>query len=66
MAYFLEWETPSEYAKQMSTYDEELGVKVNWVSFESGVKMSDAMASGDVQLSITQGMPRLVVATSAG
>ena len=57
---------PFEYAKQMGTYDEELGVKINWVSFESGVKMSAAMASGDVQLSVSQGVPPFVVATSAG
>jgi len=57
---------PFEYSKQMGTYDEELGVKINWVSFESGVKMSAAMASGDVQLSVSQGVLPFVVATSAG
>ncbi len=66
VAYFLEWPMPFEYAKQKGTYDEALGVKVNWVSFESGVKMSAAMASGDVQLSVSQGVPPFVVATSAG
>jgi len=66
VAYFLEWPMPFEYAKQLGTYDEELGVKVNWVSFESGVKMSAAMASGDVHLSVSQGVPPFVVATSAG
>ena len=43
--------------KANGTYEEELGVKINWVSFESGVKMSAAMASGDVQLSVSQGVP---------
>ena len=66
VAYFLEWPMPFEYAKQMGTYDEALGVDVNWVSFESGVKMSAAMASGDVHLSVSQGLPPFVVATSAG
>ncbi|MBZ0130965.1 MAG: ABC transporter substrate-binding protein [Rhodobacteraceae bacterium] len=66
VAYFLEWPMPFEYAKQMGTYDKELGVKVNWVSFESGVKMSAAMASGDVHMSVSQGVPPFVVATSAG
>ena len=66
VAYFLEWPMPFEYAKQMGTYDKELGVTVNWVSFESGVKMSAAMASGDIQLSVSQGVPPFVVATSAG
>ncbi|MCK8464052.1 ABC transporter substrate-binding protein [Aliiroseovarius sp. S1339] len=66
VAYFLEWPMPFEYAKQMGTYEETLGVDINWVSFESGVKMSAAMASGDVHLSVSQGMPPFVVATSAG
>ncbi len=66
VAYFLEWPMPFEYAKQMGTYEEEMGVDIDWVSFESGVKMSAAMASGDVQLSVSQGVPPFVVATSAG
>nr|WP_243403607.1 ABC transporter substrate-binding protein [Shimia abyssi] len=66
VAYFLEWPMPFEYAKQMGTYEEALGMDINWVSFESGVKMSAAMASGDVQLSVSQGVPPFVVATSAG
>ena len=43
-----------------------MGVKVNWVSFEAGMKMSAAMASGDVQLSVSQDLPPVVVATLAG
>jgi len=66
VAYFLEWPMPFEYAKQMGTYEEALGMDINWVAFESGVKMSAAMASGDVQLSVSQGVPPFVVATSAG
>lgn len=66
VAYFLEWPMPFEYAKQMGTYDEALGVDVNWVTFDSGVKMSAAMASGDINLSVSQGLPPFVVATSAG
>tara|TARA_R110002126_G_scaffold291808_1_gene459959 strand:- start:204990 stop:205994 length:1005 start_codon:yes stop_codon:yes gene_type:complete len=66
VGYFLEWPMPFEYAKQMGTYKKEMGVDINWVSFESGVKMSAAMASGDVQLSVSQGVPPFVVATSAG
>ncbi|WP_136443002.1 ABC transporter substrate-binding protein [Pacificoceanicola onchidii] len=66
VAYFLEWPMPFQYAKAEGMYEEALGVDINWVSFESGVKMSAAMASGDVQLSVSQGLPPFVVATSAG
>ena len=48
------------------TGDKELGVKVNWVSFDTGTAMSAAMASGDVQISVSQGVPPFVVAVSAG
>ncbi|MBD0865399.1 MAG: ABC transporter substrate-binding protein [Rhodobacteraceae bacterium] len=66
VGYFLEWPMPFQYAKVKGTYDEELGVTVNWVSFGAGTAMSAAMASGDVQLSVSQGVPPFVVATSAG
>ena len=66
VGYFLEWPMPFEYAKQMGTYDAEMGVTVKWVSFDTGTAMSAAMASGDVQMSVSQGVPPFVVATSAG
>lgn len=66
VGYFLEWPMPFLAAKADGTYDEELGVKVNWVAFETGTAMSAAMASGDVQISISQGVPPFVVAASAG
>ena len=57
---------PFQYAKEMGTYDEEMGVKVNWVSFDTGTAMSAAMASGDVQISVSQGVPPFVVAAQRG
>ncbi|MCU9846509.1 ABC transporter substrate-binding protein [Defluviimonas sp. WL0024] len=66
VAYFLEWPMPFEYAKVMGTYEQEMGVKINWRSFDTGTAMSAAMASGDVQIAVSQGVPPFVVATSAG
>ncbi|MEV8466787.1 ABC transporter substrate-binding protein [Fluviibacterium sp. DFM31] len=66
VAYFLEWPMPFQYAKVMGKYEEALGVDINWVSFDTGTAMSAAMASGDVQISVSQGLPPFVVATSAG
>lgn len=66
VAYFLEWPMPFEYAKAMGTYDAELGMTVNWRAFDTGTAMSAAMASGDVQIAVSQGVPPFVVATSAG
>jgi taurine transport system substrate-binding protein len=66
VGYFLEWPTPNQFAQARKLYDEALGVDVKWVSFEAGTAMSAAMASGDVQISFSQGIPPFVVATSAG
>lgn len=66
VAYFLEWPMPFQYAKEKGLYDEALGVPINWVSFDTGTAMSAAMASGDVQIAVSQGVPPFVVAASAG
>jgi taurine transport system substrate-binding protein len=66
VAYFLEWPMPFLTAKASGAYEEALGKKINWVSFETGTAMSAAMASGDVQISISQGVPPFVVAASGG
>ncbi len=66
VAYFLEWPMPFQYAKVQGLYEEAMGVSINWVAFDTGTAMSAAMASGDVQLAVSQGVPPFVVATSAG
>ncbi len=66
VAYFLEWPTPNQYAQANKLYEKELGVKVNWVSFDAGTAMSAAMASGDVHISFSQGVTPFLVATAAG
>lgn len=66
VAYFLEWPMPMMSAKTAGAYDEALGMKVNWVSFETGTAMSAAMASGDVHIALSQGVPPFVVAASGG
>ena len=45
VGYFLEWPMPFEYAKVKGLYDEALGMKVNWVSFDTGTAMSAAMTA---------------------
>ncbi len=67
VGYFLEWPMPFQFAKQTGMYEEAMGgTKINWVSFDTGTAMSAAMASGDVQISVSQGVPPFVVAASAG
>jgi taurine transport system substrate-binding protein len=66
VAYFEEWPMPFEYAKQIGAYDEALGMKVNWKAFGTGTAMSAAMASGDIDISVSQGVPPFIVAASTG
>ncbi len=66
VAYFLEWPMPFLAAKAAGDYEEALGIDITWRSFETGTAMSAAMASGDVQISVSQGVPPFVVAASAG
>lgn len=66
VAYFLEWPMPFQFAKVTGMYEEALGIPINWVAFDTGTAMSAAMASGDVQIAVSQGVPPFVVATSAG
>ncbi|WP_405401235.1 ABC transporter substrate-binding protein [Paracoccus sp. Ld10] len=66
VAYFQEWPMPFQFAKAQGMYDEQLGTTVNWVAFDSGTAMSAAMAAGDVQLAISQGVLPFIAATSAG
>jgi len=66
VGYFMEWPTPSQFAQANKIYDKALGVDIKWVSFDAGTAMSAAMASGDVQISFSQGIPPFVVAASAG
>lgn len=66
IAYFTSWPIPVMAYKDTGELDKALGVKVNWVAFETGTAMSAAMASGDVQISLSQGVPPFVVAVSGG
>ncbi len=66
VAYFQEWPTPNQFAQIKKIYDKELGIDVKWVAFDAGTAMSAAMASGDIQISFSQGIPPFVVAASAG
>ena len=66
VAYFLEWPTANQVAQVNKTYDEALGVEVEWRAFGNGNEMSQAMASGDVHIAYSQGLVPWVVAVSNG
>jgi len=65
-AFFLEWATPNQIAKVDKTYDKAMGVKVNWTDFKTGVAMTEAMLSGDIDISYSQGLAPFVTAIQQG
>ena len=56
VAFFLEWPTANQVAQAEKTYDEELGLTVNWIPFASGGDMAQAMEAGDIDISYSQGL----------
>ncbi len=66
VAYFLEWPTANQVAQLDKTYEKEMGVEVDWRAFGNGNEMSQAMASGDVDIAYSQGLVPFVVAVSNG
>jgi taurine transport system substrate-binding protein len=64
-AYFPEWATPNQEAKVKKVYDDALGVPVKWVLFGTGVEMSEAMLSGSIDISFSQGMAPFVNAVNS-
>ena len=66
VAYFLEWPLPNLAAKANGSFEENMGVDVNWRAFGNGNEMAAAMASGDVQIAYSQGLVPFVVAVTEG
>ena len=56
VAYFQEWPTANQAAQVDKTYDEVLGVPVNWIPFVSGGDMAQAMEAGDIDIAYSQGL----------
>ncbi len=66
VAYFLEWPTANQVAQLEKTYDEEMGVELEWRAFGNGNEMTQAMVSGDVQIAYSQGFVPFVVGVTTG
>ena len=65
VAFFLEWATPNQEAKVKKVFDDALGVPVKWTNFATGGEMTEAMLSGDIDISYSQGLTRFVNAVNA-
>ena len=65
VAFFLEWATPNQEVKVKKTFDKALGVPVKWTNFATGGEMTEAMLSGDIDISYSQGLTPFVNAVNA-
>jgi taurine transport system substrate-binding protein len=65
IAFFLEWATPNQESKVKKTFDAAFGVPVKWTNFATGGEMTEAMLSGDIDISYSQGLTPFVNAVNA-
>ena len=56
VAYLLGLPTANQMAQAERTYDEALGMTVNWIPFASGGDMAQAMGAGAIDISYSQGL----------
>ena len=56
VAYLLRRPTANQVAQAERTYDEALGMTVNWIPFASGGDMAQAMETGATDISYSQGL----------
>ncbi|MEM7023077.1 MAG: ABC transporter substrate-binding protein [Pseudomonadota bacterium] len=66
VAYFLEWPTANQVAQAEKWYDEALGVELEWLPFNTGVEMADAMVAGEVDIAYSMGVVPFALAVTAG
>ena len=66
IGYFLQVPTPAMFAQDKMSFDRALGIDINWVRFDSGIDMNQAMAAGELQIAYAQGLVPFLVGVSGG
>ena len=66
VAYFLEWPSANQVAQLEKTYDERMGLKVNWKSFDNGNQMVQAIVAGDIDIAYSNGFVPQVLGYTKG
>ncbi|MEM9561489.1 MAG: ABC transporter substrate-binding protein [Actinomycetota bacterium] len=56
VAYFAQWPTPNQIGQEDGSFGDAVGVPVNWIPFNSGGEMAEAMEAGDIDISYSQGL----------
>ncbi len=66
VAYFAQWPTPNQYGQLDGSFGDAVGATINWLPFNSGGEMSEAMIAGDVDIAYSQGLTPFAGAINAG
>jgi len=67
VAYFAEWPTPNQFGQADGSFAEAVGVdSINWVPFDSGGVMSEAMEAGEIDISYSQGLTPFANTVNSG
>ena len=61
----MEWATPNQEDKVKKAFDRAFGVPVKWTNFATGGEMTEAMLSGAIDISYSQGLTPFVNAVNA-
>ena len=65
IAFFLEWASPNQEDKVKGAFANAFGVPVKWTNFATGGEMTEAMMSGDIDISYSQGLTPFVNAVNS-
>lgn len=66
VGYFSEWPLPAHYGQVSGAYDDVLGTDTKWVAFDDSTEMFGALATGEIQIALSQGLVPLLLVTTAG
>lgn len=66
VGYFSEWPLPAHYGEVSGAYDDVLGTDSEWVAFDNSTAMFRALATGEIQIALSQGLVPLLMVTTAG
>lgn len=63
IGYTPEWPLPAQFGISSGAYDEALDMPVSWISYDNSADLSKALASGEIQIILSQGViPFLLLA----
>ncbi len=66
VGYILQSPTPAQFSQAKKTFDTALGLTVNWMAFENGREMNQALAENRIQIAYAQGHLPFLLGVSQG